>query len=401
MVAPRLKIDLDKLTHNARQLRALYGSQGIRVTAVTKCVCGSPDVARALLRGGIRSLGDSRLANIQRMRAAGLDAQFVLIRSPMLSQVEQVVEWADISLNTELSVICQLGECAARRGIVHGVVLMVELGDLREGIMPSDIEPTVEQILNMKGIELIGIGTNLACFGAIRPTQAKMQELTAIAHRIQYKYGLKLEIVSGGNSANYQWFVSTPDVGLVNHLRIGESILLGCDPLTREPIPCLYADAFALWAEVIELKTKPPKPYGEVAQDAFGHTPTFEGNGYRHRAILALGRQDVDVSAVRPRVGAHVLGASSDHLVLGVEGADLAVGTQVQFDVQYSALLRAMTSPFVEKAYAGRSVSDARWRAPRSRPRGWERRKHEYTLPGPRIQEPVGLIDPLAPQPPC
>ena len=359
MSAPRLRIELDKITHNARQLRAFYGSKGVHVTAVTKGVCGSLDVAGALLRSGIRSLGDSRLANIQRMREAGLDAQFVLIRSPMPSQVEQVVEWADVSLNTELSVIWLLSQHAASRGIVHGVVLMVELGDLREGIMPCDIEPIVDQVIDLEGVKLVGIGTNLACFGGIRPTQAKMQELAAIARRVQQKHGLKLEFVSGGNSANYQWFVSTPDVGLVNHLRIGESILLGCDPLTREPIPGLYADAFTLSAEVIELKTKPPKPYGEVVQDAFGHIPTFEDNGHRNRAILALGRQDVDVSAVQPRIDADVIGASSDHLILGVEDSGLAVGTQVQFDVQYSALLRAMTSPYVEKAYHTRSVPNA------------------------------------------
>jgi predicted amino acid racemase len=401
MFAPRLKIDLDKITHNARQLRVLYGSKGIRVTAITKCVCGSLDVARALLRGGIQSLGDSRLANIQRMRAAGLDAQFVLIRSPMLSQVEQVVQWTDVSLNTELSVIRRLGQCAARRGIVHGVVLMVELGDLREGMMSADIEPTADQILNLEGVRLVGIGTNLACFGAIRPTQAKMQELTAIASRIQQEVGLKLEIVSGGNSANYQWFVSAADVGLVNHLRIGESILLGCDPLTRETIPGLHADAFALSAEVIELKTKPSKPYGEVAQDAFGHTPSFEGNGYSNRAILALGRQDVDISAIQPRVDADVVGASSDHLILGVGNADLAVGTQVQFDVQYGALLRAMTSPYVEKAYQSRSAPSTRRRTQRSEHQRLKRQEREYVLPGARIQRPTGLAPVPMQHPSC
>jgi predicted amino acid racemase len=171
--------------------------------------------------------------------------------------------------------------------------------------------------------------------------------------------------------------------------------------LTREPIPGLYADAFTLLAEVIELKTKPPKPYGEVAQDAFGHVPTFEDNGHRNRAILALGRQDVDVSAIRPHVDADVVGASSDHLILGVEDADLAVGAQVQFDVQYGALLRAMTSPYVEKVYHTRSVPDTRWRTQTSRPRRRERRERAYTLPGARIPEPSGLIDGLTQHPPC
>jgi len=364
MPAPRIEIELDKLNHNARKLTALYGSRGIYVTAVTKGVCGSPRIASALLNSDIRSLGDSRIANIQKMREAGLDAPFVLIRSPMPSEVERVVEFADVSLNTEISVIRLLAGHAAKHGKIHRVILMIELGDLREGILPSDIEAVVKETISLQGVKLIGIGTNMACFGGVRPTEANMRELSAIAGNVQRKYGINFEIVSGGNSANYQWFVSTPDVGLINHLRIGEAILLGCDTLTRKRIPGLYTDAFTLVAEAIELKTKPSKPYGEIAQDAFGHFPIFEDKGDMKRAILALGRQDADVSAIKPRIRADVLGASSDHLILDVKGSDLEVGDEVRFDVGYSALLRAMTSPYVEKVYLPRSYLTMR-RPPR------------------------------------
>lgn len=358
MPVPRVEIELDKLIHNARKLAALYGSKGIRVTAITKGVCGSPKIANALLDSGIRSFGDSRIANIQKMREGGLDAQFILVCSPMPSEVERVVEFADVSLNTEISVIRLLADQATKRGKIHRVILMIELGDLREGILPSDLEPVVKETIGMQGVKLAGVGTNLACFGGVRPTEANMRELSAIASDLQRKYGIRFEVVSGGNSANYQWFVSTPDVGLVNHLRIGEAMLLGCDTLTRERIPGLYTDAFTLVAEVIELKTKPSRPCGEIAQDAFGHVPVFEDKGNMRRAILALGRQDVDVSAIKPRIKVNVLGASSDHLILDVKGQSLEVGAEVRFDVGYSALLRAMMSPYVEKVYLLRSPND-------------------------------------------
>ena len=353
MSAPRIEIDLDKLIHNARKLTALYGSKGIHITTVTKGVCGSLRIANALLNSGIRSFGDSRIANIQKMREGGIDAQFTLIRSPMPSEVERVVEFADVSLNTEISVIQSLADQATKRGKTHRVILMIELGDLREGILPSDLEPVVKETLGMRGIKLAGVGTNLACFGGVRATEANMRELSAIAGNLQRKFGINFEVVSGGNSANYQWFVSTPDVGLVNHLRIGEAMLLGCDTLNRERIPGLYTDAFTLVAEVIELKTKPSKPYGEIAQDAFGHVPVYEDKGNMRRVILALGRQDVDVSAIKPRVKVNVLGASSDHLILDmdIKEQSLEVGAEVRFDVGYSALLRAMMSPYVEKVY--------------------------------------------------
>ena len=351
MSVPRIEIELDKLIHNARKLTALYGSKGIHITAVTKGVCGSLRIANALLDSGIRSFGDSRIINIQKMRDGGIDAQFILIRSPMPSEVERVVELADVSLNTEISVIQLLADQATKRGKTHRVILMIELGDLREGILPSDLEPGVKETIGMQGVKLVGVGTNLACFGGVRPTEANMRELSAIAGNLQLKYGINFEVVSGGNSANYQWFISTPDVGLVNHLRIGEAILLGCDTLTRERIPGLYTDAFTLVAEVVELKTKPSRPYGEIAQDAFGRVPIFEDKGNMERAILALGRQDVDGSAIKPRIKADVLGTSSDHLILDVSDLDLEVGAKVQFDLGYSALLRAMMSPYVEKMH--------------------------------------------------
>ena len=328
--------------------------------AVTKGVCGSLRIANALLKSGIRSFGDSRIANLQKMREGGIDAQFTLIRSPMPSEVERVVEFADVSLNTEISVIRLLARHASKRDKIHQVILMIELGDLREGILPSDVEPVVAEVMGLRGVKLIGVGTNLACFGGVRPTEANMQELSAMAGNLQQRHSINFEIVSGGNSAKYQWFVSTPDVGLVNHLRIGEAILLGCDTLTRERIPGLYTDAFSLVAEVIELKTKLSQPYGEIAQDAFGRVPVFGGKGNMESAILALGRQDVDASAIKPRIEADVLGASSDDLILDVSGLGLEVGAKVAFDVGYSALLRAMTSPYVEKVYLSRPRLTAR-----------------------------------------
>jgi predicted amino acid racemase len=360
MPAPRIEIELGKLVHNAGKLTALYESKGICVTAVTKGVCGSPRIASALLNSGIRSLGDSRIANIQKMREAGLEARFILIRSPMPSEVEQVVEFADVSLNTEISVIRLLARQAIKRGKIQRIILMIELGDLREGILPSDVELMVAEVMGLRGIKLIGLGTNLACFDGVRPTEAKMRELSEIAGNLQRQYGMTFEFVSGGNSANYQWFVSASDVGLINNLRIGEEILLGCDTLTRERIPGLYTDAFTLVAEVVELKTKPSQPYGEIAQDAFGHVPVFEDKGIIERAILALGRQDVEVSAIKPRIKADVLGASSDYLIMDVSGLGLEVGAEVQFDVGYSALLWAMTSPYVKKVYLSRSHLTAR-----------------------------------------
>ena len=349
MTAPRLEIDLDKIQHNARTLVELLAHRGISVTGVTKATLGSPEIAGALLRAGVRVLGDSRIENIQAMRLARVPAPMTLIRSPMLSQADRVVAHADVSFNTELDVISKLSSAARKAGRTHGIVLMVELGDLREGIMPGDLENTVRETLRFPNIALKGIGTNLACRSGVSPDATNMAELSALADSIDATFGPMLDIVSGGNSGNLQWVLSGADTGRINDLRLGESILLGCEPLHRQPIDGLHTDAIMLVAEVIESKIKPSQPWGKIAQAAFGEASPATDRGCISQTILAIGHQDTDPGGLRPPSGIEILGASGDHLIADAGRHHLPVGAEVPFQLNYSALIRAMTSPFVVK----------------------------------------------------
>jgi len=349
MSAPRLEIDLDKIQHNARSLVERLAVGGISVTGVTKATLGSPEIAGALLRAGVRRLGDSRIENIEAMRLARVPASMTLIRSPMLSQGDRVVAQADVSFNTELDVISKLSCAAQRMGKTHGIVLMVELGDLREGILPGDLEPTVRQALRFPNITLEGIGTNLACQSGVEPDAKNMAELSALVASIEATFGVKLGIVSGGNSANLPWALNGADKGRVNDLRLGESLLLGREPLRRQPIDCLHTDAITLVAEVIESMVKPSQPWGKIAQTAFGEKSPALDRGDISHTILAIGHQDTDPHGLLPPSGIEILGASSDHLITDSGQQRLSVGTEVRFQLNYSALVRAMTSPFVAK----------------------------------------------------
>ncbi len=353
MSAPRVKVDLDKVHHNALTLVERLTLRGISVTGVTKATLGSPHIARALLGAGVAGIGDSRIQNIEAMRQAGIPGVMSLIRSPMPSQVDRIVSHADISFNTELDVINRLSSAAQEVGRSHGVVLMVELGDLREGIMPNDLEMMVRETLRLPNIALKGIGTNLACQNGVSPDARNMAELSALAERIEATFNLKLNIISGGNSANIGWALDCEDTGRINDLRLGESILLGCEPLHREPIDDLHTDAITLIAEVIESKVKPSQPWGETGQTAFGQPAGRADRGDILQAILAIGHQDTDPYGLRPPPGIKVLGASSDHLVVDCGTNPLSVGDEVTFQLNYSALVRAMTSPFVFRVNEG------------------------------------------------
>lgn len=353
MSAPRVEVRLDLIAHNAQTLVHRLAPLGISVCGVTKATLGSPEVARELLGAGISELGESRIENVERLRDAGIAAEIMLIRSPMISQADRVVASADVSLNSEVRVIDQLSVSTRKQRKHHGIVLMVELGDLREGIMPGDAHEVARMVLDTPGIGLRGIGTNLACQNGVIPDASNMAELSAIANSIEKAFGIDLDIVSGGNSANLQWALQ-PDarIGRVNHLRLGESILLGREPIHRTELKGLHARAFSLVGEVIESKLKPSRPRGELGQTAFGHgRENRVARSDCHRVIVALGRQDVDTDGIVAPPGFEILGASSDHLVLAAMTNPPELGSELRFELNYSALMSSMASPFVTHEY--------------------------------------------------
>jgi len=351
MGTPRLEIDLAKIGHNVREVIKLYGAKGLTITGVTKGVCGDPLVAGVYLKNGISVLGDSRIANIRRMREAGIRAPFILLRMPAPGEADAVVRECSLSFNSELSVIRELSAAGLRHGAVHGVILMVELGDLREGIMPGDLRGLAAEVLGLQGVRLAGIGANLACFGGVKPDAKNMGELSSLARGLEEEFHIRLEFVSAGCSTVYSWLKSVDRVEGVNNVRLGDSFLLGGRDLEEKGIPGLHYDAFTLVAAVIESRIKPSIPWGEIGLDAFGSIPRFEDRGSGRRLILNIGRQDVLYTQLYPRVDIEILGASSDHLIAVANATELQVGDEVRFDVDYGAMLAAMTSPYVRKVH--------------------------------------------------
>jgi ornithine racemase len=348
---PRIEISLSQIRENTQILSDLYLEKGIFLMGVTKAVLGEPSIAKAMIEGGIKFIADSRIENILKMKKAGISIPFVLLRTP-LSQAESIVENVDISLNTEIETIKRLSHHAKIQNKTHQVIIMAELGDLREGVMLCDLPQFIRETLSLPNIKIIGLGCNLACYGGIKPDDKNMRELSELVDLLEKEFQIELKIISGGNSANYEWFKSTQNVGRINNLRVGESILLGCETLSRKAIPGLHRNAFQLVAEVIESKKKPSLPSGEICQDAFGNVPSFLDRGIRQRVIIALGKQDIPISGLKSNDNLRIVGSSSDHIILNGENHNLEVGDEVRFSLDYGGLLATMTSPFVIKQFS-------------------------------------------------
>ena len=354
---PVLEIDLGKLEHNLREIMTRCAASGIQVAGVVKGFTAWPEIARIYERCGCLYLASSRIGQLKRLREAGIQTPLMLLRVPMLSELDEVAEIADISLQSEPEVLRQLdaaaaGVCAARR---HKVILMADLGDLREGFWNRQelIGTAVEVERNLPHLELAGIGTNLTCFGSVKATPEKMRELLEIAAQVEAAVGRKLQYVCGGASSSLHMVLDGTMPAGVNLLRLGESMLLG-DFLGCE-MAFTYKNVFTLKAEVIEVKDKPSYPVGELTADAFGRTRQYEDKGIRRRALAAMGLVDYgNYTDIHPRMeGVEVIGASSDHTILDVEAVKdrIHVGDVLEFDISYASMVYLTNTESVQREY--------------------------------------------------
>ena len=352
---PRLVIDLNKVKNNLNKITEMVKGAGCSIMIVTKGYSGDEEVYKILENSDIDYIADSRIQNLKKYE--GTKKERVLLRLPMNSEAEEVVKYADISLNSELTTIRNLNRAAAKENKIHKILLMIDLGDLREGIFfknEDEIFSTVEEILKLKNIQLFGLGVNLTCYGAVIPQNDNLSILVDIGKKIEKKYNIKLHMISGGNSSSLHLINKKELPEGINNLRIGEAFLLGGETAYGEMLEGFYDDAFTLEAEIIELKEKQSVPIGETGVDAFGNKPVYEDRGIIKRAIIAVGRQDVDPDNLHPIDSKiDILGASSDHLILDVTKSDkdYKVGDIVNFKLSYSSLLRATTSSYVEREY--------------------------------------------------
>ncbi|MBF0410468.1 MAG: alanine/ornithine racemase family PLP-dependent enzyme [Candidatus Riflebacteria bacterium] len=352
MKTPRLEIYPDRIKYNAESVIKLCKSKNVSVACVTKVTSAHIDVADAMIRAGADMLADSRVENLFNLRKAGLKIPLLLLRLPTPSEAYDVVRTADISLNSSLVTLKALSSAATLQRLKHKVIIMVDVGDLREGVWPDHLIEILKDAKDLPGIEIIGLGCNLACYGGVIPSVQNMTRLVELRNMCRAETGLALETLSGGNSSGLPLLASGNMPREINHFRIGEAIILGRNVIDRSPWQGTRQDTCIGVAEAIEVEKKTSIPIGERGQDAFGETQEFIDRGIRKRAICNIGRQDVVVDGITPYdPGIIVLGGSSDHLILDVEKSEkpLQVGDEISFFPGYGALLALSTSSYVHK----------------------------------------------------
>lgn len=351
----RVTINLEALHHNIQVVSGWMDSHVATWTLTTKALCGHPETIKALGLLGIRSMADSRLMNLSAIREQVPGCETWYLRLPHMSAIDKIVSLADVSLNSEKDVIKAIDEEARRQGKIHRIIIMIELGDLREGILPGSLVQFYQSVFELPNIEVMGIGANLGCLSGTVPNLDQMTQLALYRELLELKFGHSLRTISAGSSAVLPMLLAGTLPRSINHFRIGESVFLGTDLLSGGSLPGLRDDAVMLEAEVAEVKEKSLVALGETTDlSPFGNPAEDEQQqpGQRgYRALVTVGQVDTDVAGLTPaNPDYRIAGASSDITVVNVgeERGDIRVGNSLKFKLNYSSLVRLMNDKYID-----------------------------------------------------
>jgi predicted amino acid racemase len=353
-------VNTEKLLGNAKKAVELCAADGIRVWGVTKGLAGDPRLAEVYRAACFSGISDSRLRNLKKIKDAGVALPRQLMRVAMRSELEELAATADVSLQSEVSTIFALDEICARLGVTHEALLMMDIGDLREGFWPDEIPETARKLKELRGgVKLNGVAANFACASGVLPTRKNMEDLVRYRDGFSEILGRELPVISVGGTCCLKIIERHEAPRGINQLRVCEGVLLGYDTAFDRPLPYMSGDAITIAAEIVECRFKPSVPVGETGFQAFGEKPAFVDRGKRKRALLGIGRQDVNIDKISPiEPGVSIVTASSDHLIADVTDAGedeipggLKPGGALSFRPRYPAMLACATSEYVSVVF--------------------------------------------------
>src|SRR5690606_23212459 len=156
-----LNLYKDKLKDNYEFLKKEFSKNGISWGVVSKILCGNELYIRELIALGVDEIHDSRISNLAKVKEINPEVQTVYIKPPSKRNIPKMVEFADVSLNSESNTIKWISWEASKQGKKHKIIIMVETGDLREGVMGDHLLDFYSMVFELPNIEVIGLGTNL------------------------------------------------------------------------------------------------------------------------------------------------------------------------------------------------------------------------------------------------
>lgn len=353
-----VKLYRSELRHNFEFLDKLFKENGVKWGITTKLLCGSRGFLEEVINLGIGEVHDSRISNLRVIKEIDPDTMTIYIKPPPKDAIPDVVRYADISLNTELSTLHELSDEAVKQDRIHKVIIMIEMGDLREGVMREDLLNFYEKVFQLPGIEVMGLGTNLNCLHGVMPDGDKLIQLALYKQIIELRFKKKIPLVSGGTTVTIPLLLRNQLPVGVNHFRVGEALFFGKNLFTDGVIEGMSDQVLELYTQIIEISEKPLVPMGELGVNPQGKTTQIAEDDYgktSYRAIIDIGVLDIQPDYLIPvNENIEILDASSDMLILdvGTNPEGYQVGDMIRFKLKYMGALGLMSSDYIEKRVA-------------------------------------------------
>lgn len=344
-----------KFEHNYYYLNTFFNENDIEWSAVTKILCGHKKYLQLLLDLKPKSISDSRITNLKIVKDINPDCQTIYIKPPAKGVIQDIIKYADISLNSDIYTIQLLNEEAAKKKIIHKVILMIDLGELREGVMRDGFLDLFAAVIELKNIEIVGIGSNLSCLYGVLPNTDKLNQLNLYRQLVEIKHGIKIKYLSGGSSVTIPLIENKSLPLEINHFRVGETLFMGTNAYNHTPYENLKQNIFELRAEIIELYEKPIVPSGELGVNVDGETSKFDTNDIGKKTIRALvdiGLLDVDIKHLTSADDSVIIEAATSDITvldLGENKNNYKVGSTVKLNLDYMGIVRIMNSKYIDK----------------------------------------------------
>ena len=220
-------LNRDKLIQNFNFLQKLFSENNIEWSVVTKVLCGNETFLKEVLSLPIDEFCDSRISNLEKIKVLSPNSQTVYIKPVPLTFVEDILSYADVSFNTEINTLKLISQKAVSINTVHKTVIMIEMGELREGVVRERLLDFFAKVKDLPNIKIVGIGTNLTCMNGVLPDYGKMKELYECRNEVEQMFGIDIPSISGGASVAIPLIMSGEMPEYINHFRVGETLFFG------------------------------------------------------------------------------------------------------------------------------------------------------------------------------